>query len=142
MPKFNKEPEDETLDKQKSIKILSEDEFIINSSKRSFYLTGICFLVSILFNMGIINIVVNQNIYLNILDVFIKSLSIILFFFFLIIAVSNIEEIKGKVLGWKQLTLIIIMSLIQSIRNGWVFLFSSLGIAIIILYLLVLQESR
>jgi len=95
-----------------------------------------------LFNTEIINIFEDQNIYIIILDVSIKSLSIILFFFFLSIAVSNIEEIRGKVLSWKVLALIIIMSLVQSIRNGWVFLFSSFGIAIVILYLWVLQESR
>ncbi len=92
--------------------------------------------------MGIINIFIDQNIYLSVLDVSIKSISLILFFFFLIIAVSNVEEINGKALSWKELTLIIIMSLVQSIRNGWVLLFSSLGIALIILYLFVLQESR
>jgi len=84
----------------------------------------------------------NQNLYLDIVDILIKTISIILFFLFLSVAVGNVEEINGKIFGWKKLTILIIISLIQSIRNGWVFLFSSLGIIILILYLWLLQESR
>lgn len=142
MSKYKKIPEKETVEKQKPKKILSTDELIIKSGITSFYLAGIFFVISILFNSGIVTIFMNQNLYLDIVDILIKTISIILFFLFLSVAVGNVEEINGKIFGWKKLTILIIISLIQSIRNGWVFLFSSLGIIILILYLWLLQESR
>jgi len=142
MSKYKKIPEKETVEKQKPKKILTTDEFIIKSGITSFYLAGIFFVISILFNSGIVTIFMNQNLYLDIVDISIKTISIILFFLFFSVAVGNVEEIKGKIFGWKKLTILIIISLIQSIRNGWVFLFSSLGIIILILYLWLLQESR
>ncbi|MCK4237486.1 MAG: hypothetical protein KAX33_00065 [Candidatus Lokiarchaeota archaeon] len=142
MSKYKKIPEKETVEKQKPKKILSTDELIIKSGIISFYLAGIFFVISILFNSGIVTIFMNQNLYLDIVDILIKTISIILFFLFLSVAVGNVEEINGKIFGWKKLTILIIISLIQSIRNGWVFLFSSLGIIILILYLWLLQESR
>ncbi len=142
MSKYKKIPEKETVEKQKPKKILSTDELIIKSGITSFYLASIFFVISILFNSGIVTIFMNQNLYLDIVDISIKTISIILFFLFLSVAVGNVEEINGKIFGWKKLTILIIISLIQSIRNGWVFLFSSLGIIILILYLWLLQESR
>ncbi len=142
MSKYKKIPEKETIEKQKPKKILSTDELIIKSGITSFYLASIFFVISILFNSGIVTIFMNQNLYLDIVDISIKTISIILFFLFLSVAVGNVEEINGKIFGWKKLTILIIISLIQSIRNGWVFLFSSLGIIILILYLWLLQESR
>jgi len=142
MSKYKKIPEKETVEKQKPKKILSTDELIIKSGITSFYLAGIFFVISILFNSGIVTIFMNQNLYLDIVDISIKTISIILFFLFFSVAVGNVEEINGKIFGWKKLTILIIISLIQSIRNGWVFLFSSLGIIILILYLWFLQESR
>lgn len=142
MSKYKKIPEKETVEKQKPKKILSTDELIIKSGITSFYLASIFFVTSILFNSGIVTIFMNQNLYLDIVDILIKTISIILFFLFLSVAVGNVEEINGKIFGWKKLTILIIISLIQSIRNGWVFLFSSLGIIILILYLWLLQESR
>ena len=142
MSKYKKIPEKETVEKQKPKKILSTDELIIKSGIISFYLASIFFVISILFNSGIVTIFMNQNLYLDIVDILIKTISIILFFLFLSVAVGNVEEINGKIFGWKKLTILIIISLIQSIRNGWVFLFSSLGIIILILYLWLLQESR
>ncbi|MBA7507614.1 hypothetical protein ES706_06334 [subsurface metagenome] len=142
MSKYKKIPEKETVEKQKPKKILSTDELIIKSGIISFYLASIFFVISILFNSGIVTIFMNQNLYLDIVDISIKTISIILFFLFLSVAVGNVEEINGKIFGWKKLTILIIISLIQSIRNGWVFLFSSLGIIILILYLWLLQESR
>lgn len=142
MSKYKKIPEKETVEKQKPKKILSTDELIIKSGITSFYLASIFFVISILFNSGIVTIFMNQNLYLDIVDILIKTISIILFFLFLSVAVGNVEEINGKIFGWKKLTILIIISLIQSIRNGWVFLFSSLGIIILILYLWLLQESR
>ena len=142
MSKYKKIPEKETVEKQKPKKILTTDEFIIKSGITSFYLAGIFFVISILFNSGIVTIFMNQNLYLDIVDISIKTISIILFFLFLCVAVGNVEEINGKVLGWKKLTILIIISLIQSIRNGWVFLFSSIGIIVLILYFWLVQESR
>jgi len=142
MSKYKKIPEKETVEKKKPKKILSTDELIIKSGITSFYLAGIFFVISILFNSGIVTIFMNQNLYLDIVDILIKTISIILFFLFLSVAVGNVEEINGKIFDWKKLTILIIISLIQSIRNGWVFLFSSLGIIILILYLWLLQESR
>ena len=142
MSKYKKIPEKETVEKQKPKKILSTDELIIKSGITSFYLASIFFVISILFNSGIVTLFMNQNLYLDIVDILIKTISIILFFLFLSVAVGNVEEINGKIFGWKKLTILIVISLIQSIRNGWVFLFSSLGIIILILYLWLLQESR
>ena len=141
MPKYKKKLEKSPSKEEKIKQVRNRDEFIIISSIKSFYLAGVCFVVSVLFNAGILTFLMNQNIILDILDVSIKSISIILFFLFLCIAVGNIEEINGKVLGWKQLAVIAAISLLQSIRSGWVALISSIGVALVILYLWIIQEG-
>ena len=141
MPKYKKIPEKQPLKEKSTKKPISRDEFMTKSSIKSSYMAGACLVVSILFNAGILTFFMNQNIYLDIIDVSIKSASIILFFLFLCIAVGNIEEINGKVLGWKELIGLVLISLLQSIRNGWVLLVSSIGVALVILYLWIIQEG-
>lgn len=140
MPKFRKVPEGLKED-EKPKKRIGREDFIIQSSKKSFFLAGLSFLVSILFNTGIITLFENQNTFMDSLDVTIKSISIIMFFLFLCIAVGNILELNGRVLGWKEFTLLILLSILQSIKNGWVVLFTILGIAGIIVYLWAIQEG-
>ena len=75
------------------------------------------------------------------LDVLIKVATILLFFLFMMISVGNYKELTGKPLGWKELLLLIILSLGQALIDLWVFGFSFFGLLVIIFYLYLIQES-
>ena len=101
---------------------------------------GIFYLISLLFNLGIISILPNQNILWNIIDIFIKVIVIILFFMFMITSIGNYKELTGKPLNWRELLLLVFLSIGQTILNPWIFIFTLFGILVIIIYLYLVQE--
>jgi hypothetical protein len=59
----------------------------------------------------------------------------------MMISVGNYKELTGKPLGWKELLLLIILSLGQTLIDLWVFGFTFIGLLVMILYLYLIQES-
>jgi len=73
------------------------------------------------------------------LDLLIKSFSIILFFFFSFVSIGNWRELSGYILTWKEMTILLVFSLIQATTDGSVFIVSSIGIVIILFYMYFIQ---
>ena len=73
------------------------------------------------------------------LDLLIKSFSIILFFFFSFVSIGNWRELSGYILTWKDMTILLVFSLIQATTDGSVFIISSIGIVIILFYMYFIQ---
>jgi len=73
------------------------------------------------------------------LDLLIKSFSIILFFFFSFVSIGNWRELSGYILTWKEMTILLVFSLIQATTDGSVFIISSIGIVIILFYMYFIQ---
>ena len=76
---------------------------------------------------------------LNVLDVIIKSFSVILFFLFILISLGNYQEMRGYIVKWKQLLFIIIISILQASTEIYVFLIAAIGITLIITYFYFIQ---
>ncbi len=102
---------------------------------------GLFLFLSILFNGGIITIAINDEIGWIIFDVIIKVSIILLCFFFMIISIGNYKELTGKPCDWKEIILLFLLALVQSCLHPLVFVFTLIGLTIILFYLYLIQES-
>ncbi len=136
-----------------SKKAIKDSSRIVNVKKTvniSLIITGILLFISLLLNGEIINIIldqftieqplIDQPLILDIIDVSVKVSVLLLFFLLLIVSYSNYRELKGKPIGWLELVIISFLTLIQSFRNAWVFVFSLVGVVVLIIYLYLIQE--
>ena len=141
---MSKIPKDQIKEQKLKIKRRSDDKFAYRTVIISCVLSIIFFVNSLFFNVlveiGIFSVFSNSNILFGILDVLIKVSTILLFFLFMMISVGNYKELTGKPIGWKELLLLIVLSLGQALLNLWVFAFTFIGLFVIIIYLNLVQE--
>ncbi|MHA1272961.1 MAG: hypothetical protein ACTSQP_14740 [Promethearchaeota archaeon] len=152
MPKFKKE----TVRKKKKKKI-SEDEFAFRSVLLTAILSGIFLTLSLFLNGteyffdGILIKIINKTITyeaatdttINVndwVDNIIKGTVILLFFFFSYVSIANYKELTGKPATLKEGILLFLISLVQTIRVFWVFLYTLIGLILIIVYFYYIQE--
>jgi hypothetical protein len=137
MSKIPKQLEAKQKKKEKS---RSDEKFAYRSITISVVLGCICFIVSIIFNLEIITILMDIDLLWTIIDVIIKVIVVLLFFLFIITGYANYKELVGKRLNWKDLLLLIILSIGQTLLNPSVFILTLIGIFIIVIYLFLIQE--
>jgi len=137
MSKIPKQPENKLNLKEK---YRSDEKFAYRSVIISAIFGCIFFVISFLFNAQIVTFLMNRNIVLTFFDIFIKVLAVLLFFLFIITSYGNYKELIGKPLNWKELLLLIFLSVGQTILDMWVFVFTVLGIVIILIYIYIVQE--
>ncbi len=138
MPKFKKSPKkSQKLEQKPSF----NEDFMFKSVKISTILGGIFLIISFFFNIGIITIFMNRDVFWDVIDVSIKVSSILLCFFFMMISIGNYKDLTGKPSDWKMILLLFSLSLAQTIRNLVVFLFTLLGLVLIIIYLYFIKEN-
>jgi len=139
MPKFK----DKSKKTSKSKRISDNDESdILKSLKNSAILGGIFLTFSLFFNTEIINYFMNRGIYWDILDVSIKVSLILLSFLFMMISLGNYKELTGKPVGLKEILLLFGLSLVQTMKNLYVFIFTLIGLGLLLIYLYLIQESK
>ena len=138
MPKIPKQIDKEIKSKRKH---RSDEKFAFRSIIISAILGGIFCIISLIFNTELLTLNFNQNIIWVIVDLLIKVGSILLFFMFMIISIGNYKELIGRPVDWKELLLLIICSLGQTILNLWVFLFTVFGLIFILVYLFIVQDT-
>lgn len=141
---MSKIPKDQIKEQKLKIKRRSDDKFAYRTVIISCVFSIIFFVISLFFNViveiGIISIFTISNILFSMLDVLIKVATILLFFLFMMISVGNYKELTGKPLNWKELLLLIALSLGQTLLNLWVFAFTFIGLFVIVIYLYLVQE--
>ena len=137
MSKIPKQPEKKKKSKQNH---RTDEDFAYRSVLMSAILGGIFYIISILFNIEIISVFMNINIYWTIIDISLKVIIILLFFLFMTTSLGNYKELIGKPLNWKELLLLFVLSIGQTILNPIVFVFTLFGLVIILIYLYVVQE--
>ncbi len=138
---MSKIPKVQIKDQKSKTRRRSEDKFAYRTVIISTVLSLIFFVVSLLFNTGIISIFVGTSLIFDIVDIFIKVMAILLFFLFMMISIGNYKEMTGKPLGWKEVLLLFILSLGQTLLNYIVFFFTFIGLLLILIYLYLVQES-
>jgi len=135
MSKFKKTQNKKKLNKTESRENLGYRTVILTG-----ILTGVLFFTSLLFNGQIVSLSIFDNIFLNIAEIFIRAIVISLFFLSITISFANYRDLVGKPISLKELTLLFLLSIIQSILNIYVFLLSLIGLILILVYLYLIQE--
>lgn len=77
--------------------------------------------------------------FIYIMDIIIKSFSVILFFFFNFISIGNIQEFRGYIMTWKEIIFLLLISLLQVSSNFTIFFITTIGITICVIYFYFLQ---
>ncbi len=139
MPKFKKKPKKTPKSKRISD---SDEKVILKSLKKSAILAGVFLTLSLFFNTEIITYFMNRGIYWDILDVSIKVILILLSFLFMMISIGNFKELTGKPVGLKEILLLVGLSLVQTMKNLYVFIFALIGLGLLLIYLYLIQESK
>ncbi|MFX1390409.1 MAG: hypothetical protein ACFE9Z_10130 [Promethearchaeota archaeon] len=137
MSKIPKESENKLKSKKKN---RNDDDFAFRSVLISAIFGCILFIISFLFNVEIITIFISGEILFTIIDVILKTFLVLLFFIFITTSYGNYKELVGKPLNWKDLLVIIVLSIGQTIMNLWVFALTLFGVFIILIYLYLVQE--
>ncbi|MFX1556968.1 MAG: hypothetical protein ACFFC1_22125 [Promethearchaeota archaeon] len=119
----------------------SDQKFAYRTVILSVILAGICLIVSLLFNAEIITIFMDQGLFMDIIDITIKVVSILLFFLFMIIGLGNYKELIGEPLKLGNIIIIFIISLLQAFRNSIVFGFTLTGLLFLLIYLYFAHEG-
>jgi len=136
MPKISKKQKISKLEKNQEY----DDRFAYKSIKMSSGLGVVFYILSLLLNTEIITIIIYQNIFFKIIDIIVRVIVILLFFLFTIISLGNYKDLIGKPLDWKDILLLLGFSLIQTILNLLVFLFTFMGLFLILFYFYLVQE--
>ncbi|MHA1933510.1 MAG: hypothetical protein ACW96X_13280, partial [Promethearchaeota archaeon] len=120
---MSKIPKGQIKDQKLKSKRKSEDKFAYRTVVASTVLSLFFFVVSLLFNTGIISIFEGRSLIFDIVNISIKVIAILLFFLFMIISIGNYKEMTGKPINWKEFLLLFILSLGQTLLNYLVFIF-------------------
>ena len=121
-------------------KYSSDEKFALRSVVVSAILGCVFFIISFLFNIELVTFLMNIGIFWAIIDILIKVFAVLLFFLFIITSYGNYKELLGKRLNWKELVLLILFSIGQTILNSLVFILTLIGLIIILIYLFLVQE--
>ena len=153
MPKIKKEKKiREEKIKNLEIRKMKVKSTMFSSTLITYGLATIFLIISFIFNGSLISgwvqkIVEAKTIiddggapsFIYIMDIIIKSFSVILFFFFVFILIGNFQEYRGYIITWKEMLVLSIISLVQVSTNFTIFLISTIGIIICITYFYFLQ---
>ncbi|MHA1526802.1 MAG: hypothetical protein ACTSQD_07210 [Promethearchaeota archaeon] len=149
MPKYKKDKK-----KPPKSKNISEDVFLLRSVRISAILGGIFLLLSLVFNgtqrfydhlvtkllPSISHLLQADN--WVVVDNIIKVSVILFAFFFMIISLGNFKEYTGKPIKIQEILILFGFSLIQTVRNLYVFIFTLIGLVLLLFYLYLVQESQ
>ena len=148
MPKYKKDQK-----KPSKSNNVSEDAFLLRSIRISAILGGFFLLLSLIFNgteRFFDNIVTKllpsishllQPDYWIVVDNAIKVCVVLFAFFFMIISLGNYKEYTGKPIKIQEILILVGFSLLQTVRNLYVFIFTIIGLVLLLFYLYLVQES-
>jgi len=134
MPKLKK-----SQNKAKKNQTRDIEDYAFKSIIISAIFSGLCLTISLLFNGELISIIITDNMIWQLIEILIRVFSILFFFLFMIVIIGNYKELTGRPITWKTLTLIFILSIIQSILDLKVFIITLIGLILIIVYLYLTQ---
>ncbi|MHA1913548.1 MAG: hypothetical protein ACW986_02300 [Promethearchaeota archaeon] len=137
---MSKIPRDQIDDQRVKKKRISDDKFAYRTVIITAVFGIIFYVISLLFNFEIIKFYVNGNTIFSIIDFLIKVAATLLFFLFMMISIGNFKELTGKPLDWKELLLLFILSIGQTLLDLWVFSLTFVGLIILLAYLYLVQE--
>ncbi len=144
IPKNKKKRSRKNMTKQERIQLLkieqaNKKQQMFQSTVITYLLALVFFILSLLFNAEYISLNFGESTGAQVGEIALKSVPVILFFFFMLVAVGNYQEMRGYIVTWKELVALLVLSFLLAGSSGWVFFISFLGISLIITYLYFLQ---
>ena len=117
-----------------------EKNFMFVSAIKTYLIASIFLVGSLLLNFDFVTIptFLSDEI-MEIFNILLNSALIILFFFFAFVSMGNLQEVRGYILDWKGIMLLMFISVIQGMLDGWVVFVSLLGILGVLTYFYFLQ---
>ncbi|MEJ2250803.1 MAG: hypothetical protein P8Y70_18845 [Candidatus Lokiarchaeota archaeon] len=119
----------------------SSESFAYKTVILAAVLGGITLVASFLFNAGIITFFMYKGFLFEVIDIIIKVSLILLSFLFILVSLGNYKELTGKPMSWKELLLLIVLAVSQTILNPVVFGYTLIGLLLIVIYLFLTQKS-
>ncbi|MHA1856574.1 MAG: hypothetical protein ACTSYY_11055 [Promethearchaeota archaeon] len=153
MPKIKKDKKSKE-EKLKNLEISKAEakRSMFSSSIITYLIAAIFLVISFIFNGNLINVWVEkitnaQSVideggapsFIYVMDIIIKSFSVILFFFFTFISIGNFQEYRGYIMTWKEMLILLIITLLQVSTNFTIFLITFVGIILCITYFYFIQ---
>lgn len=141
MPKIKKQAQ--KLDSvSQNIQRVFIKQNMFNSALITYILAGIAFIFSFIFNGQFVTIPgTEDNTGLKVFDVLLKGGSIGIFFFFAFIAFANWMELKGYIMEAKHIIILVILAILQSVLDIYVFLTALVCIIIVLAYMYFIQAK-
>lgn len=148
MPKISKKQTQANLNRKEiALQKTQLKMTMYKSALFTFLLAALMLVISFLFNGRIIsswvqnveNVETTGKDFYNTLDIIIRTVSVVLFFLFCLISIGNLQELRGYVVTWKEMVVLIVLSLIQTTISGAVFALSLLGIVVVLVYMYFIQ---
>ncbi|MFX1479247.1 MAG: hypothetical protein ACFFCI_14025 [Promethearchaeota archaeon] len=137
---MSKIPKDQVEQQKSKSKRRFDDKFAYRTVIISTILGLAFYIISLLFNIGIITIFSNVNTLFDIIEGFIKVGATLLFFLLMVISIGNYKELTGKPLGGSLVFLLFLLSLGQTIMNTVIFILTFIGLLIFLIYMYLVQE--
>ncbi|MFX1314047.1 MAG: hypothetical protein ACFFHD_15785 [Promethearchaeota archaeon] len=137
MSKIAKHPNKKKIEK----KYKTDEQFAYRTVISTAILGGIFYIISIIVNMGLLSMFIDKNPIINIIELVVQVAVVLLFFLFMLTSIGNYKELTGKPLDWKELIVLFVFSIGQTLLNLWTFFFTILGLILIIVYLYLVQEN-
>ncbi len=140
MPKYRKDRKFVLEKEEKKREGETEKSRMFNSTVKA-YIVALFFLgLSIIFNTETIRIFGTEIGRLEkLIEYGFRGLLVILFFFFALLAWGNLKELRGSIIGVKEIITLIVMALVQTLLNGYVFLAATIGVMAVCIYVWLMQ---
>jgi len=141
MPKIKKQLQKQDSVSQNIQRVLTKQS-MFNSALITYLLAGVVFIISFILNGQFVTIPnTNDETWIKVIDVLLKGGSIGLFFFFAFIAFANWMELKGYIMELKHIIILIVISILQSVMDIYVFLTALVCIIVVLAYMYFIQAK-
>ncbi len=140
MPKYRKDRKFVAQKEEKKREGVTEKSRMFNSTFKAYVVALVFLALSLLFNTELIQLIGTDAGKFDKLIVYgFRGLLVILFFFFGLVAWGNLKELRGSIIGVKEIITLAVMSLVQTMLNGYVFLAATVGVLAICVYIWLMQ---
>ncbi len=140
MPKYRKDRKFVLQKEEKKREGVTEKNRMYNSSVKS-YIAALVFLgLSVIFNTELVRPFGTDIGRLEkLIEYGFRGLLVMLFYLFALLAWGNLKELRGGVIGVKEIVTLMVMSLVQTMLNGYVFLAATVGVVAVCVYIWLMQ---
>ncbi len=118
----------------------TETSRMFGTSIRAYLIAAVFLVLSIIFNSELIRPFGTEiGRLLKLIEYGFRGLLVIGFFMFALISWGNLKELRGSIIGIKEIIILMLMALLQTILNSYVFLAAVVGVTIVSIYIWLMQ---